>query len=45
MLDLSLPLGEGSGSALAVSIVKAAVACHTGMATFGQAKVSEKGAT
>ncbi|MGL4635064.1 MAG: nicotinate-nucleotide--dimethylbenzimidazole phosphoribosyltransferase [Beijerinckiaceae bacterium] len=43
VLDLGLRLGEGSGAALAVSIVKAAVACHTGMATFGQAKVSGKG--
>ncbi len=44
VLDLGLRLGEGSGAALAVSVVKAAVACHTGMATFGQAKVSGKGA-
>jgi nicotinate-nucleotide--dimethylbenzimidazole phosphoribosyltransferase len=42
VLDLGLRLGEGSGAALAVSIVKAAVACHTGMATFQQAKVSQK---
>jgi nicotinate-nucleotide--dimethylbenzimidazole phosphoribosyltransferase len=42
VLDLGLRLGEGSGAALAVSIVKAAAACHTGMATFQQAKVSEK---
>jgi nicotinate-nucleotide--dimethylbenzimidazole phosphoribosyltransferase len=42
LLDLGLRLGEGSGAALAVSVVKAAVACHTGMATFEQAKVSGK---
>jgi nicotinate-nucleotide--dimethylbenzimidazole phosphoribosyltransferase len=42
VLDLNMRLGEGSGAALAVSIVKAAVACHTGMATFEQAKVSGK---
>ena len=37
-------LGEGSGGALAVLILRAALACHTGMATFAQAKVSEKDA-
>ncbi len=42
ILDLGMRLGEGSGAALAVSIVKAAVACHTDMATFAQAKVSSK---
>jgi nicotinate-nucleotide--dimethylbenzimidazole phosphoribosyltransferase len=33
-------LGEGTGAALAVTILKAAVDCHTGMATFEQAGVS-----
>jgi nicotinate-nucleotide--dimethylbenzimidazole phosphoribosyltransferase len=42
VLDLGMRLGEGSGAALAVSIVKAAVACHNDMATFEQAKVSGK---
>jgi nicotinate-nucleotide--dimethylbenzimidazole phosphoribosyltransferase len=42
ILDLGMRLGEGSGAALAASIVKAAVACHNDMATFEQAKVSEK---
>jgi nicotinate-nucleotide--dimethylbenzimidazole phosphoribosyltransferase len=42
VLDLGMRLGEGSGAALAVAVVKAAVACHTGMATFEQAQVSEK---
>ena len=42
LLDLGLRLGEGSGAALAVSIVKAALACHAGMATFDQAAVSGK---
>ena len=35
-------LGEGSGAALAVEIVKAAVACHNGMATFAEAGVAGK---
>ena len=42
LLDLGMRLGEGSGGALAVGIVKAALACHAGMATFGQAGVSDK---
>ena len=42
LLDLSMRLGEGSGAALAVGIVKAAVACHNGMATFAEAGVAGK---
>jgi nicotinate-nucleotide--dimethylbenzimidazole phosphoribosyltransferase len=42
ILDLGMRLGEGSGAALAVGIVRAAVACHNDMATFDQAKVSGK---
>lgn len=42
LLDLGLRLGEGSGAALAFGIIKAAVACHTGMATFAEAKVARK---
>ncbi|GHA62405.1 nicotinate-nucleotide--dimethylbenzimidazole phosphoribosyltransferase [Amylibacter ulvae] len=41
LLALDMRLGEGSGAALAIGIVKAAVACHSGMATFAQAGVSE----
>ncbi|MGQ0662489.1 MAG: nicotinate-nucleotide--dimethylbenzimidazole phosphoribosyltransferase [Pseudomonadota bacterium] len=40
LLDLGLRLGEASGAVLAVSILKAAVACHAGMATFAEAGVS-----
>lgn len=40
LLDLGLRLGEGTGAALAAAMVKAAVAAHTGMATFGQAGVA-----
>lgn len=43
LLDLGMRLGEGSGGALAVAVAKAAVACHTGMATFAQAAVSNRG--
>jgi nicotinate-nucleotide--dimethylbenzimidazole phosphoribosyltransferase len=42
LLDLGMRLGEGSGAALAVGIVRAAVACHTGMATFAEAGVAGK---
>jgi nicotinate-nucleotide--dimethylbenzimidazole phosphoribosyltransferase len=40
LLDLGMRLGEGSGAALAVAIIKAAVACHNGMATFAEAGVA-----
>lgn len=40
LLDLDMRLGEGSGAALALMIVQAAVACHTQMATFDEAGVS-----
>ncbi len=43
LLSLGMKLGEGSGAALAAGIVKAAAACHSGMATFEQASVSRKG--
>jgi nicotinate-nucleotide--dimethylbenzimidazole phosphoribosyltransferase len=42
LLDLGMRLGEGSGATLAVGILQAAVACHTGMATFAEASVSTK---
>ncbi|MDQ0394323.1 nicotinate-nucleotide--dimethylbenzimidazole phosphoribosyltransferase [Labrys monachus] len=42
LLDLGMRLGEGSGAALAVALIKAALACHTGMATFAQAGVTDK---
>lgn len=40
LLDLDMRLGEGSGAALALSIVRAALACHNGMATFAEAGVA-----
>src|SRR5262249_46915571 len=44
LLDLEMRLGEGTGAALAVPIVRAAVAAFTGMATFTSAGVSEAAA-
>jgi nicotinate-nucleotide--dimethylbenzimidazole phosphoribosyltransferase len=41
---LDMRLGEASAAALAVPLLKAAAACHNGMATFAQAGVSGKGA-
>ena len=41
LLSLGMRLGEGSGAAVAINIVKAAVACHSGMATFAEAGVSD----
>jgi nicotinate-nucleotide--dimethylbenzimidazole phosphoribosyltransferase len=42
LLDLGMRLGEASGAVLALGLVKAAVACHAGMATFEEAAVSNK---
>jgi nicotinate-nucleotide--dimethylbenzimidazole phosphoribosyltransferase len=41
LLDLGLRLGEGTGAALTVPIVRAALALHARMATFGEAGVAE----
>ncbi|HEY0212286.1 MAG TPA: nicotinate-nucleotide--dimethylbenzimidazole phosphoribosyltransferase [Paenirhodobacter sp.] len=41
VLDFDMRLGEGSGAALALGILRAALECHNGMATFGEAGVSE----
>jgi nicotinate-nucleotide--dimethylbenzimidazole phosphoribosyltransferase len=41
-LDLGMRLGEGSGAAVAVQLLRMALACHSGMATFAQAGVSGK---
>ena len=43
LFDLGMRLGEASGATLAIGILKAAVACHTGMATFADARVSGPG--
>ena len=44
LLDLNMRLGEGSGAAVAVLVLRAALACHSGMATFAEAHVSNKDA-
>ncbi len=41
LLSLGLRLGEASGGALALGVLKASVACLSGMATFAEAGVSD----
>jgi nicotinate-nucleotide--dimethylbenzimidazole phosphoribosyltransferase len=41
LLSLGLRLGEGSGGVLAMGVVESALACHSGMATFAEAGVSD----
>ena len=41
ILDLGMALGEGSGAALALGVLRGALACHNGMATFAEAGVSD----
>jgi nicotinate-nucleotide--dimethylbenzimidazole phosphoribosyltransferase len=40
LFDFGMRLGEASAATLAFAVLKAAVACHTGMATFAEAGVS-----
>jgi nicotinate-nucleotide--dimethylbenzimidazole phosphoribosyltransferase len=40
LFDFGMRLGEASGATLALAVLKAAAACHNGMATFGEAGVS-----
>lgn len=42
LLELGMRLGEASGAALAIPLVRAALACHLGMATFAEAGVSRE---
>ena len=42
ILDLEMCLGEGTGSAVALAVIKSAVACHNGMATFAEAGLAVK---
>jgi nicotinate-nucleotide--dimethylbenzimidazole phosphoribosyltransferase len=43
ILALNMRLGEGTGAALAMTIIEGAARCLAEMATFGEAGVSEKG--
>lgn len=40
ILSMRMALGEGSGAALALGVLRAALECHNGMATFAEAGVS-----
>lgn len=42
LLDLGMRLGEGSGACLAINIVRSALECHSRMASFAEAGVSDK---
>ncbi|TWI38193.1 nicotinate-nucleotide--dimethylbenzimidazole phosphoribosyltransferase [Paracoccus sulfuroxidans] len=39
VLALDMRLGEGSGAAIALMVLRAALACHNGMATFAEAGI------
>lgn len=41
LLSLGMRLGEGSGAALAIGVLKGALATHSGMSTFAEAGVSD----
>jgi len=43
LLNLGMRLGEASGAAVAVHLVRAALAVHNQMATFAQAAVAQAG--
>jgi nicotinate-nucleotide--dimethylbenzimidazole phosphoribosyltransferase len=40
LLDLKLRLGEGSGAAVALPLLRLACALHSDMATFADARIS-----
>lgn len=40
ILSLNMALGEGSGAALALCVLRGALACHDGMATFAEAGIA-----
>ena len=42
LVDLNMRLGEASGAAVALLILRAALACHVGMATFAEAGVANR---
>ena len=42
LLNLGMRLGEASGAVLALALLRSAAVCHSGMATFAEAGVSDK---
>ena len=40
LLDLNMRLGEASGAGVAILLLRAAISCHAGMATFTEAGIS-----
>lgn len=40
ILDLGMALGEGTGAALALMVLRGALECHNGMATFAEAGIA-----
>ena len=40
ILALDMALGEGTGAALALNVLRGALACHNGMATFAEAGIA-----
>jgi nicotinate-nucleotide--dimethylbenzimidazole phosphoribosyltransferase len=42
MLDLRMRLGEGTGAAVALGVLRGAVATHNGMATFASAGIENR---
>jgi nicotinate-nucleotide--dimethylbenzimidazole phosphoribosyltransferase len=42
LLDFDMRLGEGSAAVLVVPLLRGAVACHAGMATFAEAAVDDR---
>ncbi len=43
LFEFDMRLGEGSGAALTIPVLRSALACHLNMATFAEAGVSGKG--
>ena len=41
LLELNMRLGEASGAAVALGIIRAAIACHNGMSTFEEASIAK----
>ena len=42
LLNMNMRLGEASGAVLALGILRSAINCHNGMATFSEAMISNK---